>query len=802
MSDLRYAIRGLLRTPSFAIIAILSVALGIGANVTIYTIANAFLEQPIGGAHDVDRLVRIYRGDHSPLQYHDLARIRDQRTAFSDVAGERMMAVAVANGGASERVLASLTTDGYFRMLAVRPELGRFFGAADSVESSPVIVVSHAYWRNKLGGDPQIIGHTLEVNDHTFTIIGIAPPEFSSSVFLWRADLWFAPRSASPLLGMPFDKWGGSLYTTARLAPNATAASASATLATVAARLVTEDPRRYERFTLRLDHARGIAAELRPATLAASGFMMAVVVLVLLIACANVANLLLARGAARRREIGVRTALGAGRLRLVRQLLAESVIVAITGGVLGLLFATWAADLLRNFAIARSPEPIAIDVAPDGRVLAFALGVSVVSALAFGLAPALRATMVDILPVLREEAPQGTSRSRSRRFLIGTQMALCTLLLACATLFLRSLANARVIDPGFDARGIYDASVDVSSRNLDKARMQAFYETLRERAAALPGVRSATIAAIVPLGGSNMQAGSWVEGRDGGANASRPPMMPNFNIVGPEYFKTLGIALVAGREFTGADVPGAPGAIVVNAHMAAHLWPGDNALGKRLSLDGPNGPWLSVIGVVRDTRYNSLGEKTPDFMWLPYAQNPRAEMVLQVRAERSGSVTAATLRDLVHGLDPLLPPPTIGSLEDDMRIVLLPAQLAAGLLGAFGLLALLIAGVGVYGVASYEVAQRTRELGIRAALGATARDLIELVVTQSMRVVALGALVGLLCALGVARLLTTQLYGVGATDPVTFLAMPVFLALVAMVATLVPARRATRVDPVEALRSE
>jgi predicted permease len=482
-------------------------------------------------------------------------------------------------------------------------------------------------------------------------------------------------------------------------------------------------------------------------------------------------------------------------------LLLESVLVASAGGALGLLIATWAAELLRNVVVARSPEPIALDVSPDARVLAFAMGVSLLSAIAFGLAPALRATSVDVLPALREEAPQGTTRSRARRILIGTQMALCTVLLACATLFIRSLGNARIIDPGFDARGVYDVALDVSSRNLDAARTRALYDAIRTRAASLPGVRSATLAALVPLGGSNMQIGSWVEGQRAGSGG-QPPRAPGFNIIGPDYFETLGIPIVAGRSFTGRDVPGAPGVTVVNAHMAAHLWPGESALGKRISFEGPNGPWVTVVGIARDTRYNSLGEDTPDFLFLPFAQNSRPEMVLQVRAIRPGAFTASALRDVVHEIDPLLPPPTITSLEDDMRIVLLPAQLAAGLLGTFGLLALIIASVGIYGVASYEVAQRTRELGIRAALGATARDLVGLVVNQSMRVVALGAAVGLIAALAISKLLTTQLYGVRFTDPVTFLGMPVFLGVVALIATLLPARRATRIDPVEALRSE
>ncbi|HZI43500.1 MAG TPA: ABC transporter permease [Gemmatimonadaceae bacterium] len=799
MSDLRYALRVLLRTPGLTAVAILSLALGIGANVTIYTIANAFLDQPIGGANDVDGLVRIYRGDHSPLQYSDLERIRAEKRVFSDVAGERMMAVAVATGGDVQRVQASLVTDGYFRMLEVRPELGRLFSQSDSSEANPVIVVSHAFWRDRLGADPLAIGHTLSVNDRLFTIVGVTPPEFTSSMFLWRADLWLPPATAQMLIGMPFSKWGGSLYTTARLAPGMKMSGAQALASTVASRLQSEDPQGHQGFRFRVDGARGIHAELRGPTVAVSGFLMIVVGMVLLIACANVANLLLARATSRRREISIRTALGAGRARLVRQLLLESLLIAVAGGAIGLISATWVAELIRNFAIARSPEPITLEVSPDGRVLAFALGVSILSALLFGLMPALRATASDILPALREEAPQSTGRSRARSVLIAVQMTLCTVLLACSMLFLHSLINARVIEPGFDPSGITDANIDVSSRNLTPERGRAFYEELRTRAAQLPGVQSATLAAIVPLGGSNMQAGMWIEGRD--ANAQRPPAFPWFNVVAPDYFQTLGIPILTGRPITVEDRAGTPASVVINEQMAKHLWPSQSPLGKRVSLEGPAGPWLTVVGVAKNTKYNSLGESPRDFMFLPFAQHYRSEMVLQVRA--SGSrLTPKTLRDLVHDLDGRLPPVTASSLEDDMRIVLLPAELGAALLGVFGVLALLLGSIGIYGVTSYSVAQRTREMGIRAALGATARDLVQLVASQSMRVVMIGAAIGLVLAFGAARLLTAQLYGVSAVDPLTFIGMPVVLLAVAFTATLIPARRATRADPAEALRSE
>lgn len=800
MSDLRYAIRVLLRTPTLTALAILSLTLGIGANVTIYTIANAFLDQAVAGAGQADRLVRIYRGDHSPLQYADLARVRSEKTVFSEVAGERLNAVAVFVQGSIQRAQASLVTDGYFPMLRVHPELGRFFNTSDSASAAPVVVVSHAFWQSRLAGDSSVIGRVLRVNERPFTIIGVAPADFSGSLFLLRADLWVPPSTAPLFIGSSFAQWGGSIYTTARLADGASLSLARSSVGTVASRIMADSARASQRISFRVEPARGVVVELRGPAVLASSFLMTIVALVLFIACANVANLLLTRATVRRRELGIRLALGAGRSRLVRQLLLESLLIACAGGLLGLVSAAWVADLIANYLVARSPEPIAVNVAPDAHVLLFALGASVASAILFGLMPALRATNTDVLPVLREEATQTTGRSRARGILIGVQVALCTVLLACSTLFLHSLANAKVIDPGFDTGGIMDVWVNVSSRNYTEGQRRAFYEELQGRAAALPGVREATLAAIVPLGGTNMQVGMWLEGRP--STGERAPFAPYFNVVGPRYFETLGIPLVGGRTLTSEDRPNSPGAVVINERMATHLWPNEPAIGKRVSVEGPSGPWLSVVGVVRNTKYNSLGEQTPDFMYMPFAQHARSEMVLQLRPVGGTRLTASSLRDLVHELDAQLPPMTVATLAEDMRIVLLPSELGAALLGVFGLLALLLASVGIYGVTSYAVAQRTREMGIRAALGATARDLVTLVARQSMRVVTMGAAIGLLLALAAARLLISQLYGVSATDPLTFVLMPAFLLGVALLATLIPARRATRVDPSVALRSD
>ena len=798
MNDARYGLRGLLRSPGFTAVAILSLALGIGANVSIYTIANAFLTRPIAGVADRDRLVRVYNGAHSALQYRDLAYVRDNSEDFSGMIGEHLMPVALANASGSERVIGALVTPGYFSTLGVRAAAGRLFDA-DSSEQS--VVLSYSFWQRRFGRDSRVVGQTLRVNDHAFTVAGVAQPGFVSSMSLWGVDLWLSPAAAHAVIGTSFDRWGGSLYATARLRDGVALEHANVVVSTLARRMVADDSSRGPQFTLRADHANGVTAELRQPALVVSGFLLFIVGLVLLIACANVANMLLARATGRTREMAVRIALGARRGQLVRQLLTESAMLTMAASVVGTGVAVWSVNVLGRYLMARSPEPVLLYFVPDGRVLLATLALALVTTVLFGLLPALRATSLAVLPVLREAAPQTSGRSRTRGLLVGTQVALCTILLACSTLFLRSLANARVIDPGFATAGIVDLPIDLSSRQLDSTRGADFYRRLLQRANAVPGVRSATLAAVVPLGGSNMQIGMWTP--DATAAGNRAPFAPYFNVVGDAYFRTLGIELVAGRDF---DAASPDNVAIVNEQLARRLAPDGqvpNALGRRISMSGRNGPWITVIGVSRNTKYNALGEKTPEFLYLPFAQRHRAEMVLQVKTVPGGEATLRrTLPGIVRELDPQLPPAVVTSLAEDMRVSLLTAQIGAALLGAFGGLALLLATMGIYGVASYSVAQRTRELGIRSALGATARDVLRMVLGQALRAVSIGTAIGLLFAMAVARLIASQLYGVGATDPVTFIGMPAFLVAVALLATLVPALRETRVDPVIALRSE
>ena len=799
MNDFRYALRSLARAPGFAIVAILSLALGLGANITIYTIANAFLTKPLPGASATDELVRVYRGRHSPLVYRDLVFVRDNNEVFTDVVGERIQYVAVGDIGGTERLTASLVTDGYFSTLGVRPAVGRLFTPADTAEQT--VVLSHSLWQRRFGADSAIIGRAITANGRPFDVVGIAPPEFVSSIFFWRPDLWFSPAASATVIGAPLDRWGGSLYATARLRPGATLRAANVVLPTIARRIADRDTALGRDFALRADHANGITAELRQPALAASIFLAAIVGIVLLIACANVANLLLARATARRREISVRIALGAKRFRLMRQLLTESAVLTVVAAALGLLVASWSADLVARFAMQRSPEPISLSFTPDTRVLLLTLGLATATTLLFGLLPALRATSLNVLPVLREESSQSTGRSRTRSMLVAAQVALCTVLLACSTLFLRSLANARVIDPGFNTAGIVDAAIDLGPRQLDSARARAFYDRVVERVSALPEVRSVALGALIPLGGSNMQTGLWLRGS--AAGGERAPYQPYFNIVDDDYFRTLGIEIIAGRAFGPEDAALDGNVAVVNEQFARRLAPDGRIIGAEFSVDGPQGPWTTVIGVARNIRYNTLGERTPDFMYLSFKRRFRAEMVLHARTTPEGEIALRrAIPGVVRELDPQLPPVVANSLSDDMRIVLLPAQLGAALLGVFGTLALLLASLGIYGVASYSVAQRTRELGIRSALGAAPRNLMQMILGQSLRVAGIGMLIGMVFALGAARLLASQLYGVSSTDPATFIAMPLFLIGIAALATWVPARRATRVDPVVALRSE
>lgn len=798
MGDLKYAFRMFRRNPSFTLVATMSLALGIGVNVVIFSVMNALLAKPIGGTTDAHRLVRVYRGAHSPLSYTEYRYYRTGSRSLAGVIAERTQLVTTSRDGAVAPVQAAVVSDDYFSVLGVRPAAGRLF-AGESTEGA--VVLSHQYWTLELGSDSAIIGKTMRLNESPFVVVGVASADFTSSVALWSPQVFVPFSAARPILGMDVASWDGSVYTTARLATGVSQDAAQSETDVRTSALVASSRGQRDGMTVRLEPARGVVAEIRAPAAVATTFLMALVGLVLLIACGNVANLLLARAASRRREIGIRLATGATAARIVRQLFTESLLLAVLGASAAFVIAVRVARMLATAVVGAVPVGLAIDFSPDGRVVTFTVLATLLTAILFGLVPAHQATRRDLVAALRDDADRaGYRRSRLRSGLVIGQVLLCTVLVTGAALFLRSLGNARVIDPGFAAAGILDVAVDVRPRGLDEASGVSFFERLLDEARRLPGVRAATLANIVPLSGSNNESTIWIDGFPASPDQRRPRAY--FNAVGSRYLETLRIPLVAGRDIATTDTRQAERVAVVNETMAQRFWPNADALGRRVSMVGPNGPWLTVVGVARDTRYNSLGETTPPFMYLSFAQAYQSSMVLQLRSDGPVNSVGNLVARLVRSLDPQLPAVRPSTLDADMRVALLPAKVGAALLGTFGGLALLLSVVGIYGVASFTVAQRRREIGIRAALGAQPGEVVRLVVGESMGRVAIGLAAGLIAAVGLARLIASQLYGVATVDPVTFTATPAILGVTALAASWIPARRGAKVAPLVALRSE
>jgi predicted permease len=642
-----------------------------------------------------------------------------------------------------------------------------------------------------------VVGRTVRLNDQSFTIVGVAAAGFRSSQLGWAPSLFVPLSEQARLRGEPPGSGGGSsFYITGRLAAGHTPGEARGELTTLAASLPDAPPQALEPDAFRVERARGVTAEVRAPIAVGSAFLGAVVGLVLLIACANLANLLLARAVARRREIAIRTALGVSRPRLVRQLLTESVLVAGLGGAAGVALAWYATRLIPRLVPARAE--LALDVALDLNVLLFAAALALVTGVLFGLAPALTASRPDVQRVLREDTGGGTRRSRLRSaFLVG-QVALATVLLVTAARFLTSLGQAGDIDPGFRSERVADLDVDLSVRLYDAARGQAFYQEAMERVRALPGVEAASLIRFVPLSGSNSGTGVL----PGSADPDDPRAVrgTTFTTVSAGYFEMFGMPPVRGRTFDATDRAEAPPVVVVNESFARMLWLDGEAVGQTLRFEG--GDLVTVVGVVRDTKYKSLTDRNLPFLYLPLPQSYSNDMVLQVRLAGDTPAEREAVRGAVQALDPALPLPAVRAMRDDMAITLLPARAGAGVLGGFGALALLLATIGVYGVTAFLVSQRTREIGVRAALGATAPDVLRLMMRDTLTLVTLGLALGLAGGVGVGAAVSSWLYGVGALDPRPLAGAGAVLVTVALLGTWLPARRALRVDPVRALRAE
>ncbi len=822
LKDLKYGARMMLRSKAFSLIALLSLALGIGANTAIFSLVQTMLFSPFP-VEAPNELASVFTTDQRnpgnlPMSHLNFKDVRDQNSVFSGTAAMTFAQANMLVDQSSEQVLTQVVTGNYFDVLGMKPALGRTFLPQEdaTLGSHPVVVLSHGLWQRRFGSDPAIVGKAVTLNRQPFSIIGVAAEGFTGTFLFGAPDMW-VPMMMHDVMQPGFDWYeqrrGLFLFAFGRLKPGQTVAQADANLKTIAAQLESSYPK----------DNKGRSAGVRPlieartnpgggggnqvATVAT--LLMVIVGLVLLIACANIANLLLARATARRREIAMRLALGAGRLRLVRQLLTESVLLALIGGAAGLVVAFWTLDALRAIDIP-IPANVLMSLGLDPKVLTFALVVSILTGLLFGLAPALQATRTEIVPVLKNEMVPSAGNS-PRRFLrwlnlrkglVISQVALSLVALVAAGLFLRSLRQTQNIDPGFETDGVMMASFNLGREGYTPERGQMFYRQIVERVQGLPGVRSAAIAQGPPFGNQGFLRSVFLEGRETSENDR---ILVQVNPISPRYFQTLGIPLDRGRDFTPDDDDDAPDVVVINKTMAERFWKGEDAIGKRFKFFG-DVDFRTVVGIARDAKYNGLAEDPTPFIYQPITQAYTPAATILVRASGDASGQALPVQAEIRQLDNRLSVLNVQTLGEQVSQTLGQQRLMVTLLGTFGLLALGLAAIGLYGVASYSVTQRTREIGVRVALGASRRNVVGLVLGQGMALIAIGLAVGFAIGLVVVTLAGQQignlLVGIRPFDPLTFFGTALLLAVVAGLATWLPARRAASIDPLVALRYE
>jgi predicted permease len=814
--DVRFALRTLRRNPGFTAAAVLSLALGIGANTTIFTLINTTLLAPIP-VERPSELVAAYTTDPVgsfgglggllPMSHPNFEDFRQQNEYLLDMAAYSPTPISLMTTGEPQPGIAELVTGNYFTVLGVKPAFGRFFLPDEDTTpgGNPVVVLSYGSWLRRFGGDPSAVGRTVSVNGSPFTVIGVAPEGFNGVNSLLSPDLWAPSMMSAKLLPAEMRAWMDErrallFFAAARLKPGATIAAAEANLKTIAAILEREypEPNKGRSVALRPLAQATIFPGFRDTFVLGGAVLMTIVALVLLIACSNVANLLMARAAARRQEIAVRLALGASRARLVQQLLTESVLLAALGGALGLAFARVGRDAIWSLRPPFLAQNL-VEQTFDARVLAFTVLVSLATGLVFGLMPAVQASRPDVVGALKEETRGGgTSRRRALlgRMLVVAQVALSVVALAAAGLFLRGLQRANDVDPGFDVDRIAVVGVNPGQAGYDGPRAQQFYKAVRDRAGSMSGVQSAAWASFAPLTGALFKT-VIKEEEDPGSKAGR-------NIVAtivssPGYFQTAGIPLLRGRDFTAADRDGSVRVAIVNQTLANRLWPGQDPLGQRLRFYTDTG-YLQVIGVVKTSRYMMLGEDPQPAAYVPLEQHGPGAMVLILRTDGQPGAVLGMAQHEIRTIDSRVPLTSPFTMRDILRQSLWPARLAAILLGVLGALALVLASVGVYGVMAYAVAQRTREIGVRMALGAERSQVLRMVLRQAMTPVVIGIVMGLTGALAISRVVAGLLFGLSTTDPATFGSVVVILLLVALVASAIPAWRASRLDPLLGLR--
>ncbi|MFY9555113.1 MAG: ABC transporter permease [Blastocatellia bacterium] len=807
--DLRYGARMLLKNKGFTMIAVLSLALGTGANTAIFSLINTVLLRPLP-INNPGQLVALNNMSgrrafprFPTFSYPNYKDFRDRNEVLSGLIGYTFLPLSLSNDGVNERLWGYQVTGNYFEVLGVGPALGRMISSDDDQArgGNPICVVSYKYWQ-RFGGDPGIIGKNVIVNGRSFTVVGVAPKGFYGTEVISAPDMWFPISMQAQLEAGDdwLDKRGvENIFVQGRLKPGVSGDQAQTELNAIAVQLEREFPNINEAKRVVLSAPGIIGLSMRGPVLGFAGLLMAVVGMVLLLACTNLANLLLARATERRREIAVRLALGASRFRLVRQLLTESVMLAVAGGALGLVLAFWLTGLVVKFKMPVN-VPLSMELHIDYRVFIFSALISITTGVLFGLLPALQATKTDLVPALKDETSfGGNRRSWLKSGLVVFQVALSLVLLIGGGLVSRSLQQTQSINLGFTPQQAVEVSFNLRLQGYEEGRGREFQKTLLERVRVLPGVKTAGLADLVPVDLHFSRAAVFVEGQPPERAASAPRAM--FNRVSPGYFQAMNTRLERGRDFTDQDDQSAPGVAVINEAFARSFWPAEDAIGKRFSLGSAGSPKMQVIGVIEDGKYAGLNEDPKPFVARPMWQSGVGSTSVIVRSEADPQQIIASVRSEVQQLDQHLPVSS-STLVEKMDLPLLPARVAAAVLGGFGLVALALAAIGIYGVISYGVSRRTREIGVRMALGAQTGDVLRLVIWQGATLTLIGVAMGLMAAFGLTRVMKSLLFGISATDPATFLIASLVLTAVTLLACYLPARRATKVDPMVALRYE
>jgi predicted permease len=814
--EIRYGGRMLIKNPGFTAVAILALALGIGANSAIFSIVNSVLLRPLP-YKDPERLMVVWssqgqpagkKGDSAmPVTSGDFLDWRKENKVFEQMAALHSQSVNITGDNNPEQLGGVRVSPNLFSILGVEAKMGRTFTAEDEQISSRVVVIGHGLWQRRFGSDPNVIGKNITLNNENYTVIGVMGQDFQfprkgyffdGFQFPKRVDVYF-PLAFTP--NQVTNRGRSYMAVVARLKQGVSVENARAEMDTIAQRLAQEYPQtNTDRGIIPVPLQQQVVGKVEQALLVLLG----AVGFVLLIACANVANLLLARSSSRQKEFAIRSALGASRMRVIRQLLIESLLLSLTGGTLGMLLSLWGVDLL--LAISPGNLPRINEIGIDGRVVLFTLSISFLTGIVFGLAPALQVSRFCLSDTLKETSKGSSSSIRHNRFrnlLTVTEVTLAFVLLIGAGLMSRSFLRLVNLDPGFNPENVITIDISLSrTKYAEPQQRTAFFKQAVEKLKAIPGVESSGAVYPLPLSGGDEGAAFGIEGRPSPAPGQVQSAGPRW--VSSDYFKAMGISLAKGRFFTERDDEQGPNVLIINESMARRYWPDEDPIGKRVAFDrrdnSPN--WREIVGVVKDIKHSSLDVTTRPEMFFPFSQFPSPFMTLVIRSKTDKNALAAAVRDMIVTIDKDQPISNIWTMDQLMSNSISQRRFNMLLLSIFAVVALLMASVGIYGVISYSVTQRTHEIGIRMALGAQRKDILQMVMKQGMGLALLGIAAGLVASFGLTRIMSSLLFEVSATDPITFAGISLLLIVVALFACYIPARRAMSVDPMVALRYE